>query len=216
MSKHIVLIRHGESEGQQCRGKPRRYRNLLFDSYLTKKGEKQARAIPSFLSDIDIAADFDLICTSPLTRAVATCVLGFGHLHKQVPMICHPDLAEVGGGSTQEDQARPLKKVIRDLTRRYRNNPVAVSATIAIDFSLLPSDWPSNGGGSLASPPSFGGSFGDDSDRFFVVAVGLAIERGRIVGEPAFLYGVVANAARKANRRHLSSQCHPTKTAWSW
>mmetsp|Transcript_19375 Transcript_19375/g.36203 ORF Transcript_19375/g.36203 Transcript_19375/m.36203 type:complete len:246 (-) Transcript_19375:52-789(-) len=154
MSKHIVLIRHGESEGQQHRGKARRYPNLL-DSYLTKNGEKQARVIPSFLSDLDIAADFDLICTSPLTRAVATCVLGFGHLHKQVPMICHPDLAEVGGGSTQEDQARPLKKVMRDLTRRYRNNPVAVSATIAIDFSLLPSDWPSNGGGSLASPPSF-------------------------------------------------------------
>eukprot|EP00567_Pseudictyota_dubia_P001882 CAMPEP_0197464306 /NCGR_PEP_ID=MMETSP1175-20131217/63952_1 /TAXON_ID=1003142 /ORGANISM="Triceratium dubium, Strain CCMP147" /LENGTH=236 /DNA_ID=CAMNT_0043000281 /DNA_START=169 /DNA_END=879 /DNA_ORIENTATION=+ len=153
MSKHIVLLRHGESEGQQYRGKARRYPNLL-DSYLTKKGEKQARVIPSFLSDLDIAADFDLICTSPLTRAIATCVLGFGHLHERVPIVCHPDLAEVGG-SVPENQARPLKKVLRDLKRRYRNNPVAVSATRAIDFSLLPSDWPSNGASSSASEPSF-------------------------------------------------------------
>jgi len=154
MSKHIVLIRHGESEGQRHRRKTRRYRSLLQDSYLTKKGERQAKVIPSFLSDIDIAADFDLICTSPLTSAIATCVLAFGHLHKRVPIVCHPDLAEVGG-STPENQARPLKKVVRELTRRYRNNPLAVSATRAIDFSLLLSDWPSNGVLSSAGPPSF-------------------------------------------------------------
>eukprot|EP00566_Odontella_aurita_P036412 CAMPEP_0113576536 /NCGR_PEP_ID=MMETSP0015_2-20120614/28351_1 /TAXON_ID=2838 /ORGANISM="Odontella" /LENGTH=308 /DNA_ID=CAMNT_0000479983 /DNA_START=215 /DNA_END=1138 /DNA_ORIENTATION=- /assembly_acc=CAM_ASM_000160 len=140
MSKHIVLIRHGQSEGQLHSGKARRDADLL-DCYLTKKGERQAREVPDLLKDQNHGADFDLICTSPLTRAIATCVLAFGNLHEQVPIFCHPDLAEIGSG-IPENQARMAKEVVRDLTKRFRHNPVAISATRSIDFSMLPQNWP--------------------------------------------------------------------------
>ena len=91
--KNIVLIRHGESLGQTARerGKSRNDPSLL-DCFLTSKGIRQAQHLGHALKqqqqqkqqeeDHGDSHDFgfDLVCVSPLTRALATCMLGFGHI----------------------------------------------------------------------------------------------------------------------------------------
>lgn len=77
--KQVVLIRHGESLGQIANknGISRRDPRLT-DCFLSPKGIQQASELNE--NAILNKYQFDLICTSPLTRALATCCLAFGHL----------------------------------------------------------------------------------------------------------------------------------------
>jgi len=77
--KNIVLIRHGESLGQTARHRGlNRSDPSLVDCFLTNKGIQQAsqlRCDPTLTQ-----YNFDLVCTSPLTRALSTCILALGHI----------------------------------------------------------------------------------------------------------------------------------------
>eukprot|EP00816_Leptocylindrus_hargravesii_P009196 CAMPEP_0196811436 /NCGR_PEP_ID=MMETSP1362-20130617/17526_1 /TAXON_ID=163516 /ORGANISM="Leptocylindrus danicus, Strain CCMP1856" /LENGTH=230 /DNA_ID=CAMNT_0042186731 /DNA_START=58 /DNA_END=747 /DNA_ORIENTATION=+ len=77
--KNIVLIRHGESLGQTARHRGlSRSDPSLVDCFLTNKGIQQAsqlRCDPTLTQ-----YNFDLVCTSPLTRALSTCILALGHI----------------------------------------------------------------------------------------------------------------------------------------
>jgi hypothetical protein len=95
---------------------------------------------------VDLIEGVDLVCTSPLTRAVATCVLGLGELSSfnqnkkeggsTVPFLCHADLAE--RGKLPEHTPRPPNMVVRFLKKQLRHsNPAALHALDSIDFSLL-------------------------------------------------------------------------------
>jgi Fructose-2,6-bisphosphatase len=84
--KHVVLIRHGQSLAQQAakhhqngsgKSKGSRYSRKndpeLQDCFLSHKGVQQA--IDLSRNEILLKYHFDLICTSPLTRAIATTCL---------------------------------------------------------------------------------------------------------------------------------------------
>ena len=123
--KNIVLIRHGESLGQTARenGLSRSKDPSLRDCFLSRKGIHQACGLRREIDNLHQQNKFELICTSPLTRAAATCVLGLGHLSEScisisedghggsgessVPFICHPNLAESGCRGMPENQGRP-------------------------------------------------------------------------------------------------------------
>jgi len=148
--KNIVLIRHGQSLGQTAhtRGIDRKNDNRLVDCFLTQKGMNQAHELRKEINDLHNIFKFELVVTSPLTRAVATCLLCFGHLSTEfnvndgVPFICHPDLAETGG-KIPENRGRDVKDILKDLDKHF-------IATKPIDFSLLPSSWPDAVGGSVS------------------------------------------------------------------
>jgi len=92
--KSVILIRHGESQynyakKQGCRGDP-----FIFDCDLSVNGEKQVLELREnfykFISKEKI--NIDLIITSPLTRAIKTCLCTF-HNHeayKNVPIMVNP------------------------------------------------------------------------------------------------------------------------------
>jgi broad specificity phosphatase PhoE len=84
--KNVVLIRHGESLGQTAteRGQSRKDPRLR-DCYLSRKGIRDAQRLRS--NKIMSQYQFDLVCSSPLSRALSTCVLGLGHIIEEELMI---------------------------------------------------------------------------------------------------------------------------------
>jgi len=149
--KNIVLIRHGESLGQAAssRGRSRKDPDLL-DCFLSEKGIYQAIGLSNNPPNLNgEPMKFDLVCVSPLTRAVSTCLLGLGHIPAQqleedrimtTQFICHPDLAEIGG-SIPENRGRAINTVVRDVRQKLKHY-VDTSCLDIIDFSLLPPSWP--------------------------------------------------------------------------
>lgn len=163
--KNIIIIRHGESLGQTAsqRGISRKDPQLE-DCFLSRKGISEASQLqitlsdPSFMKEkMSMSEPIELVCTSPLTRALATTILGLGHikLDKEskngtddgklvdTPFICHPDLAEIG--SIPENRGRPLKQVCQDLQSQLQphNYDADIARVIgSIDFSLVPPSWP--------------------------------------------------------------------------
>jgi broad specificity phosphatase PhoE len=120
----------------------------LRDCFLSNKGIHQACGLAKQIEDLHSINEFDLVCTSPLTRAVATCVLGLGHLSQacksdggSIEFLCHPDLAE-SGGKIPENQGRPIKHVIKSIEDNLAYISPSHSAVHSIDFSLVPSTWP--------------------------------------------------------------------------
>lgn len=153
----IILVRHGESIGNACKnyGLTRKDPKLL-DCGLTPKGESQADNIRYYLSKQGLDQNIDLICTSPLTRAIETAARGFSFWwcvkNKEVgkgenatpspPIICHPALKE-RGEKLPENRARQIKDVKKDLRKKYsRRDPHVTNFINNIDFSLLPENWP--------------------------------------------------------------------------
>ncbi len=160
--KKIVLIRHGQSLGQTARenGISRRDERLK-DCFLTPKGIQQASALrfDARLSQYK----FDLVCTSPLTRAVATCVLALGHLTEmQEPppppppppaggststpppptFIAHSSISETGTG-IPENKGRNISVLKKDLKEKLSMvaSPSALACLDHIDFSRIPNSW---------------------------------------------------------------------------
>ena len=162
--KNILLIRHGESRGQTARdnGINRQKDPVLTDCFLSPRGVNQAFNLRQEITDMHNQMKFDLVCVSPLTRAIATCVLGLGHLSEtcammeddetmseesaSIPFICHPDLAETGG-RIPENIGRPLKQVKKDIKKNLNHISPSYAAVDSIDFSLVPSSWPNRSQG---------------------------------------------------------------------
>jgi broad specificity phosphatase PhoE len=151
MQKNITLIRHGESLGQTARRRGiSRKDPQLQDCFLSPKGISEASQIQYMLNHSP-SEPIELVIVSPLTRALATTVLGLGHLKSEgyeqnPPFICHPDLAETGG-SIPENMGRPINQVRRDLQRelQYYGDEGSVADVVeSIDFSLVPPSWPSS------------------------------------------------------------------------
>lgn len=167
--KQITLIRHAESLGQTARdrGLNRAKDPSLIDCFLTQKGIYQAFSLQPTISALHERDEFDLIVVSPLTRAVATCTIAFGHLYAQEqqeqqkdekdsaasgeqqikmlpPIICHPDIAEIGSRITiPECQARAIKDVKKSI--KYELSHYLANAeefVESIDYELLPKTWP--------------------------------------------------------------------------
>ena len=153
--KNIVLIRHGESLGQTAnkRGMSRKDESLA-DCFLTRKGVHQALALRS---NAKLSSyNFDLVCTSPLTRAVATCALGMGNLAENdtkssrdgvrvTRFVAHASISEAGTG-IPENRGREIQSVKEDLKRKLsRISPPSLACIDQIDFSLLPESWPQVG-----------------------------------------------------------------------
>ena len=80
--KNITLLRHGESLGQTAyhNGIDRQKDPSLHDCFLSQKGIGQACQLRKTIDELHNEEKFELVCVSPLTRAIATCVLGLGHL----------------------------------------------------------------------------------------------------------------------------------------
>ena len=149
--KNIVLIRHGQSLGQTARENGiDRNDERLTDCFLSKKGIRQASELRS---DATLSRyNFDLVCTSPLTRAVATCVLALGHITEReieqsagsvptTPFIAHSHISETGTG-IPENIGRDIFVVKNDLKRKLSMiTPPALACLDHIDFSLIPDSW---------------------------------------------------------------------------
>jgi len=170
--KNIVLIRHGESLGQTAHQRAQHRKDpSLIDCFLSPKGIRQAKQLGQQLLDDD-STQFDLVCVSPLTRALTTCMLGLGHLLQEYdeeevavsaesvdadnsatttppPFICHPGLAETGG--IPENHGRPISVVVSDIKKKLKlHAPHARTKISQVDFSLLD---PQQEGG-IPWPPS--------------------------------------------------------------
>ena len=139
VNKRIMLVRHGESEGQAWRqlGMTSRKDRRLLDAKLTRKGCKQATDCGRL--HWKHGKQPELIVMSPLTRAIETACLMFpkGSAFEGKPgrMLIHPDTAEVGTG-IPENQGR---------TWDVLSNDGALSCLPifhSIDTSMLPDAWP--------------------------------------------------------------------------
>ena len=111
-TKKLILIRHGESQGQAAKsnGLNRKRDASLRDADLTGKGIKQAKNIRDHMPIEEV----DLVIVSPLTRALRTALLGFASA--DVPFVVHYDIREMGS-AIPENLPRPtddVKKTLAD------------------------------------------------------------------------------------------------------
>jgi broad specificity phosphatase PhoE len=106
--KNVILIRHGQSLGQTARDNGiRRKDESLVDCFLSNRGVHEAHELRS--NGTLLRYNFDLVCTSPLSRAVATCVLALGHITEHeignsadgvptTPFLAHSCISKAGKG----------------------------------------------------------------------------------------------------------------------
>lgn len=59
----------------------------------------------------------------------------------QVPIVCHPHLAETGG-RIPENVGRPTSHIVRTIRNKLSTISPSYEAIDSVDFSLLPSSWP--------------------------------------------------------------------------
>lgn len=122
--KRIVLVRHGESEGQACSSQGiSRSDPVLLDCGLTRKGISQAKGMwpGSFPKP-------ELIVTSPLKRALLTTLLAFPA--NDTKIVCHPSIRE-RGSKIPENRLRPLPLILEDEELSFR------PGFAEIDFTLV-------------------------------------------------------------------------------
>jgi len=147
--KNIVLIRHGQSLGQTASHQGVSREDSSFtDCFLTSKGVKEAIQLRS--NRILNQYEFDLVCTSPLSRAVSTCVLALGGIiEKEIrekgvastPFIANADISEAGKG-VPENKGRDVQVLLEDLTTKLLVVSPSTVCLDHIDFSMLPESWP--------------------------------------------------------------------------
>merc|ERR1711871_497855 len=132
--KTIVLVRHGESQGQTCKSRGLNRKDpSLRDCDLTRLGQQQAKTVQQLLSCTP-----QLIVTSPLTRALHTTLLAFGPCSGAsewlAPVVAHPNIIERGSGIPENMPS--------SLSTLFRSPLSAVPGFSDIDFSLIPDGWP--------------------------------------------------------------------------
>ena len=112
----VHLIRHGESWGQLCPPEQRRTDPGLRDCGLTPVGRQQALRLRQQYHQQQHNDEFDMILSSPLTRALETALLVFGDRRRHnTKIVAHYDLREIGTGTIPENQPRPWSMVRDDL-----------------------------------------------------------------------------------------------------
>mmetsp|Transcript_4767 Transcript_4767/g.9107 ORF Transcript_4767/g.9107 Transcript_4767/m.9107 type:complete len:242 (-) Transcript_4767:47-772(-) len=165
--KNVVLIRHGQSLAQTARHQGMSRKDpTLYDCSLSPKGIHQA--IQLAFNDILLTYNFELICTSPLTRAIATTCLWQMHHHDHhrhhhdnmqydqstlsasasapapasAPTIRIVVCAEISeaGSNIPENQGRRIHAIIKDLKKNLGISSECLHDWI--DFSMIPESWP--------------------------------------------------------------------------
>ena len=124
----------------------------LVDCFLAPMGIRQAKELKCHPKLAKY--EFDLTCTSPLTRALATTCLAFDHLAEegndevvaslsstQPPcnFIVNADICEIGS-KIPENQGRPIKQVIKEVRKKI--GWIAPKCLESFDFSLVEDSWP--------------------------------------------------------------------------
>lgn len=123
-----ILLRHGESAAQARTGS--RKDPALTDCGLSRKGQAQARGV-----DASAFPPAELVVASPLALALLTAsAVKFGDAQRERPIVVHPALREIGS-EIPENRPQPVAE-------QLRRQPALRDA--AIDYSLLPPDWPSD------------------------------------------------------------------------
>ena len=132
LNKKIVLIRHAKSQAQNVsRGERKRSINLL-DAKLSSHGEEEMRTLGFKVAKDPDLKNVDLICCSPLSRAIQTACSTFESADAKILLI--PELAEfavtkrMSGFENTGRKASQLKKD-RDLINLPKFKD--------IDFSLV-------------------------------------------------------------------------------
>ena len=120
-------MRHAQSNAQVCR-KRKINSPALFDCYITGLGEIQAKSAWSNKDNLP-----ELIVVSPLTRAIQTAIIAFNNI--DIPIICHPDLKEIGGSKLPENHFRGIVNLLND------KNLQNYSLFDKIDLSLITPEW---------------------------------------------------------------------------
>jgi broad specificity phosphatase PhoE len=121
--QHLYLIRHGEATHNVA---PRPWGDELLDARLTPLGEEQAAALRASAA----ALPLELIVVSPLSRAIATALIGLApHVQRSVPCVaveaCREQL-----GQNVPDRRRRASEVAADF-------PQVDLAAIAEDDALF-------------------------------------------------------------------------------
>jgi hypothetical protein len=138
----------------------------LEDCFLSSKGVREASLLRS--NDVINQYKFDPVCTSPLSRALATCVLVLGHIQiierenqdnidlqksnntrttspatSTTPFLARSDICEFGKG-IPENRGRPLDILVKDLKKKLYiiSSPSYTKCIDEIDFSMIGSSWP--------------------------------------------------------------------------
>lgn len=149
--KNVVLIRHGQSMGQTAsrRGISRKDPSL-HDCSLRQKGIQQAYDLRK--DPLLTAYNFDLVCTSPLMRAISTCAIGLGHIVTEkshmkgedlpTEFVVRVELSEFGSG-IPENSGRPIEELSKILRRQLKvEAPDSLMCLDNFDFSTIPGTWP--------------------------------------------------------------------------
>lgn len=147
--KHVVLIRHGQSLGQTARQQGLSRQDSSFtDCFLTRKGVQEAIQLRS--NPLLNEYDFDLVCTSPLSRAVSTCVLALGDIIENeikdngvasTYFVANSDISETGKG-IPENRGTAINVLLKDLRGKLSIVSPSIVSLEHIDFSMLPDSWP--------------------------------------------------------------------------
>jgi hypothetical protein len=143
--KLLVCVRHGHSLAQGVTNRVRKTDPNLLDAKLSRTGHSQAQDLGRMMRmqqqqhvGVTELQRAELVVVSPLTRALQTACTIFER-GPTVPIICHPDVAEVGGG-IPENRARALSVLGRDTQLS------SMQIFASVDFSLLSPAWPPQGG----------------------------------------------------------------------
>lgn len=116
MTKLLHLIRHGESKANASGI----YQGQSFDTALTDKGKRQARAVGKILK----LARANKIYTSPLLRTKETAEII--NRQMQVELVYDERLLEINHGSWEGKTAEQFDEQENELLKQWRKNPVGV------------------------------------------------------------------------------------------
>lgn len=108
----IYLTRHGETEWN-AEGRMQGWKN----SNLTEKGIANAKRLGEYLKSID----FDLVCCSPLGRAVETAMHILGE--RKIPIIYNDAFKEMGFGVWEGMYHNDVKEKYADQQHNFWNEP---------------------------------------------------------------------------------------------
>lgn len=99
----VFFMRHGQALHNVT------HDSSISDAPLTEIGMEQAKAVA--VAPWDHPA-IELVVASPLTRALQTTLLAFGHLLGQVPFLAHSDVQEIG--VSKADTGKPKSVISRE------------------------------------------------------------------------------------------------------
>jgi len=122
-TKRLFFVRHGQSQYNELYEK--NWKDpMLFDADLTTKGESQAREAGEVLRSM--GANIELCITSPLTRAIRTCVLAMPPTqHDHIPYVVWPESRETLEASCD------IGSSVTELSKKYP----------ALSFEQCPEIW---------------------------------------------------------------------------